>query len=81
MEVHLMRLGNEVLVAPRGGLALGREVVPREGGGPQGGGRCPPNRDRRKRTMIPMKKPLKGGFFSAPISTTAKVTIQQQKNI
>ena len=33
MEVHLMRLGNEVLVAPQGGLALGREVVPREEGG------------------------------------------------
>ena len=32
MEVHLMRLGNEVLVAPRGGLALGREVVPRSPG-------------------------------------------------
>ena len=34
MEVHLMRLGNEVLVAPQGGggLALGREVVPRSPG-------------------------------------------------
>ena len=90
MEVHLMRLGNEVLVAPPGGGVGPREgggpQVPREGGGPQGGGRCPPNRDRRKRTMIPMKKPLKGGFFAAPISTTAKEylvknILEQQKSL
>ena len=41
---------------------------------------------RRKRTMIPMKKPLKGGFFAAPISTTAKEyldknILEQQKSL
>ena len=36
--------------------------------------------------MIPMKKPLKGGFFAAPISTTAKEyldknILEQQKSL
>ena len=42
--------------------------------------------DISRTKLIPMKKPLKGGFFAAPISTTAKEylvknILEQQKSL